>query len=72
MFSDEFISKIDTSAYKVFISGTQAEQKLVLPLIQNHKDAIDITGQMSLKEFISFINEAIAAVKSQFYPTDTV
>lgn len=55
---EKLISAIDTSRYQVFISGTQAEGELLKPLIQNCPAAIDITGKMSLSEFISFINSA--------------
>ncbi|MBK6835656.1 MAG: hypothetical protein IPG89_15820 [Bacteroidetes bacterium] len=54
----KLISKIDKAKFQVFISGTQAEGELLQPLIKNNPDAIDLTGKMTLPEFISFINEA--------------
>lgn len=54
----KLISKIDKEKFQVFISGTQAEGQLLQPLIKNNPDAVDLTGKMSLPEFISFINEA--------------
>lgn len=55
---NKLISKIDKQKFQVFISGTQAEGELLQPLIKNNPDAVDLTGKMSLSEFISFINEA--------------
>lgn len=54
----KLISKIDKEKFQVFISGTQAEGQLLQPLIKNNPDAVDLTGKLSLPEFISFINEA--------------
>ena len=54
----KLISKIDKEKFQVFISGTLAEGQLLQPLIKNNPDAVDLTGKLSLSEFISFINEA--------------
>jgi len=50
------ISLLDKTKYKIFISGTTEEQKQVQPLLDKVTVPVtDITGKMSLPEFISFI-----------------
>jgi heptosyltransferase-3 len=47
---------LDKTHYKIFISGTEAEKKLVQPLLDKVALTVtDITGQMSLPDFVSFI-----------------
>lgn len=53
----KLISQLDNNQYQVFISGTQQEGEMVKPLLQKHPKVIDLTGKMSLSQFIAFINE---------------
>ncbi|HSC38430.1 MAG TPA: glycosyltransferase family 9 protein [Chitinophagaceae bacterium] len=52
----QLIRLLDNNHYQVFISGTQKERLLIQPLFDaaGHK-VTDITGMMSLDEFITFI-----------------
>lgn len=62
------IDNLDKNKFKVFISGTKDEGILVKPLLEKHKDVMDLTGQLSLKQFISFINQADALVAASTGP----
>lgn len=62
------INALDKTRFKVFISGTKVEGQLVKPLLEKHKDVVDLTGKLSLKEFISFINSADALVAASTGP----
>jgi len=62
------IDVLDKNKFKIFISGTKEEGQLVKPLLEKHKDIIDLTGQLSLKQFISFINHADALVAASTGP----
>lgn len=62
------IDSLDKNKFKVFISGTKDEGVLVKPLLEKHKDVVDLTGQLSLKQFISFINQADALVAASTGP----
>jgi len=53
------IRQLDKRAYHIFISGTVNERALLQPLFDAvGNDVTDITGQMNLAEFISFIAHA--------------
>lgn len=62
------ITNLPTEKYKVFISGTKEEGELVKPLLEKHKEVTDLTGKLSLKQFIGFINEADALVAASTGP----
>lgn len=62
------IDNLDKNKFKVFISGTKDEGILVKPLLEKHKEVVDLTGQLSLKQFISFINQADALVAASTGP----
>lgn len=62
------IDNLDKNKFKVFISGTKDEGVLVKPLLEKHKDVVDLTGQLSLKQFISFINQSDALVAASTGP----
>jgi heptosyltransferase III len=54
----ELIRLLPKDKFKIFISGTNEDQKFLLSLLETYKnDITDITGLMSLTKFISFINE---------------
>ena len=57
------IRTLDKSKYKIFISGTGEEKKLMQSFLDDEKDNVtDITGMMKLEQFISFINYCDALV----------
>ena len=68
---DNFSALIDTldkTKFKIFISGTKDEGQLVKPLLEKHKEVVDLSGKLSLKEFIGFINNADALVAASTGP----
>jgi ADP-heptose:LPS heptosyltransferase len=54
--------------YKIFVSGTKEDGELVRPLINNFHHIFDLTGKLSLKEFIAFIYEADSLVAASTGP----
>lgn len=52
----QLIQQLPTSKYQVFISGTKEDGKLLEEFISKNPSAIDITGKLTLDEFISFIS----------------
>lgn len=62
------IDALDKTKFKVFISGTKDEGQLVKPLLEKHKDVVDLTGKLNLKQFISFINHVDALVAASTGP----
>lgn len=53
---DALIKLLPEDKYKIFISGTLEEGKLLRNLISENPEVTDLTGKFSLREFISFIN----------------
>ena len=65
----KLINMLPKDKFKIFISGTNEDRKFLLPLLKEFKnDLVDITGQMSLSEFIGFINEADGLVAASTGP----
>ncbi len=62
------IRQLDKQRYTIFISGTKAEGELLKEFIQQHPEAIDLTGQLSLQQFIAFINQCDALVAASTGP----
>lgn len=62
------IANLPNEKFKIFISGTKEEGELVKPLLEKHNTVIDLTGKLSLKQFISFINNADALVAASTGP----
>jgi ADP-heptose:LPS heptosyltransferase len=58
------ITILPQDRYKIFLSGTAEEGKLLTSLIQEFPQLTDLTGKMSLKEFIAFIAAADGLVAS--------
>ncbi|RYF95273.1 MAG: glycosyltransferase family 9 protein [Chitinophagaceae bacterium] len=53
------VNLLDPARFKIFVSGTEAERPLLQPLFEHVKDRVtDITGQMDLYQFMSFIKRA--------------
>jgi ADP-heptose:LPS heptosyltransferase len=65
----ELISILPQSQFKIFISGTEAEKKLIgngLELTQ--PNVVSLLGKLSLDEFISFINSADGLIAASTGP----
>jgi ADP-heptose:LPS heptosyltransferase len=54
----QLINLLPSDQFKIFVSGTAAEGRLLEPLLQACPSVTDITGKLSLAEFISFISRA--------------
>ena len=54
----QLINLLPQEQFKIFITGTAAEGRLLEPLLQACPSVTDITGRLSLAEFISFISRA--------------
>ncbi len=54
----QLIGLLPRDRFKIFISGTSAEGLLLEPLLQACPTVTDITGRLSLAEFITFISRA--------------
>lgn len=64
----ELINSLPENKFKIFISGTKEEGELCKPLFEKHKNVTDLTGKLSLRQFISFINNADALVAASTGP----
>lgn len=64
----KLITELDKSKYTVYISGTQQEGELVKELLQKHPEAIDLTGKLSLQQFIAFIHHCDVLVAASTGP----
>ena len=65
----QLIRLLDKDKFKIFISGTAAEGKLMHSfLIEHENDVTDITGKMDLNQFISFIQECDGLVANSTGP----
>ncbi len=61
----ELIEMLPVAKYKIFISGTSDDRKLLNSLFVKYGDLVtDITGLMNLTSFISFVNAADGLVAS--------
>ena len=58
------ITILPRDRYKIFLTGTAEEGKLLTSLTAEFPDITDLTGRMSLKEFIAFIAAADGLVAS--------
>lgn len=54
--------------YQVFISGTKEEGDSIREFIDQHPRATDLTGKLTLQQFISFINECDGLVAASTGP----
>lgn len=65
----ELISLLPKEHYKIFISGSAEDGKALQPHIESWgSDVTDITGKMSLTQFIAFINKADGLVAASTGP----
>jgi heptosyltransferase-3 len=60
----QLISILPQDQYKIFLSGTTEEGKLLTSLTQAFPFVTDLTGRLSLREFIAFIAAADGLVAS--------
>lgn len=65
---EKLIHLLPEEKFKVFISGTEQDGKLMQDFLKKNKTAIDITGKLSLQEFIAFINACDALVAASTGP----
>jgi len=65
----ELIDLLPREKFKLFITGTAEEGKLLKSFLEKHKDSIiDLTGKFSLHELISFIHQADGLVAASTGP----
>jgi heptosyltransferase-3 len=64
----KLINEIDKTKYTVYISGTQAESELLKEFIEKHPETIDMTGKLSLNQFIAFINHCDVLIAASTGP----
>ncbi len=64
----KLIELLNPEHYTVYISGTAQEGELVKPLLEKHPQAMDLTGKLSLKQFIAFIDHCDALVAASTGP----
>lgn len=64
----KLMDELDKTKYSVYISGTAQEGELVKSLIEKHPEAIDLTGKLSLQQFIAFINHCDALIAASTGP----
>lgn len=62
------ITQLDKTKHQIFISGTAQEGELVKDLIAKHPEAIDLTGKLSLQQFIAFINQCDVLIAASTGP----
>ena len=62
------ITQLDKTKYQIFISGTAQEGELVKDLIAKHPEVINLTGKLSLQQFIAFINHCDVLIAASTGP----
>ncbi|MFN8115890.1 MAG: glycosyltransferase family 9 protein [Bacteroidia bacterium] len=62
------VTQLDKTKHQIFISGTAQEGELVKDLITKHPEAIDLTGKLSLQQFIAFINQCDVLIAASTGP----
>lgn len=66
---ERLINILPKENYKIFITGTKEEGKLMKGFLEKNKDKItDLTGKMSLSDLISFINSVDALIAASTGP----
>lgn len=64
----QLISQLDKTKHQIFISGTAQEGELVKDLITKHPEVINLTGKLSLQQFIAFINQCDVLIAASTGP----
>lgn len=62
------IQLLPRDKFKIFISGTAEDGKQLTELISQNKEVIDITGKLSLSQFITFIHHCDGLVAASTGP----
>lgn len=62
------ITQLDKTKHQIFISGTAQEGELVKDLIAKHPEVINLTGKLSLQQFIAFINQCDVLIAASTGP----
>jgi ADP-heptose:LPS heptosyltransferase len=62
------INLLDSSGYQIFLSGTEEEGRLFRQKLLGPDNVVDISGKMSLEQFISFIARADALIAASTGP----
>lgn len=62
------VNQLDKTRYKIFISGTSQEGELLKDFIQKNPEATDLTGKLSLQQFIAFINHCQVLIAASTGP----
>ena len=64
---EKLVDLLPTDKFKIFITGTEKEQKLIGNLLKNPK-ITDLTGQLNLEEFIAFISNSDGLIAASTGP----
>ncbi len=64
----KLITGLDKTRYSIYISGTAQEGELLKQLIEKHPEVTDLTGKLSLQQFIAFIHRCDALVAASTGP----
>ncbi|MCK5856156.1 MAG: glycosyltransferase family 9 protein [Bacteroidales bacterium] len=64
----ELIEILPSKKYKLFLSGTEEEGELFRDVLLESKNVIDISGTMSLQQFVSFIDAADGLIAASTGP----
>jgi heptosyltransferase-3 len=62
------ITQLDKTKHQLFISGTAQEGDLVKDLLIKHPEVINLTGKLSLQQFIAFINHCDVLIAASTGP----
>lgn len=65
---EKLIKLLPEEKFKVFISGTEQDGKLMQEFLKRNKTVIDLTGKLSLQQFIAFINGCDSLVAASTGP----
>ena len=65
---EKLVSLLPVEKYKIFVSGTEKDGKLMKDLLEKNPTIIDLTGKFSLQQLIAFINSADALVAASTGP----
>lgn len=64
----KLISELPTDKFQIFISGTKEDGNLMKEFLASNISAVDITGKLSLQQFIAFISKADGLVAASTGP----
>jgi heptosyltransferase III len=65
---EKLIKILPKDKFKIFISGTEQDKKQMTEFLDRNKEAMHITGKLSLKQFIAFINTCQGLVAASTGP----